>query len=392
MTRVTGRLGGLFAIGLAVGVMSATVVPVVASEPPRTQPHLAARAVPMAQRPTRVVPMTQPPPRVVRASTGEPLEARRAIAPRPEAVTLAFAGDVMFGGMIAPQLEAGASELLDGVAPLLRRADLAVVNLETAITARGTPEPKQYNFRAPSSGLSALRSAGVDVASLANNHGMDYGPVGLRDTLRASRRQRLPLIGAGVDAAAAYRPMSATINGRRIAVLAATQVMDSALLGSWPALETRPGLASAKWEHEQRLLAEVRDAARRADIVVVYLHWGVERASCPTAVQQDLALRLARAGADVIVGTHAHRLQGAGMLGKSLVAYGLGNFVFYAGPGAAAESGVLAVTVEPDDDISYEWKPARIESGIPRPLEGEEARAAGAGWDALRGCTGLAAR
>ena len=381
MTRLAGRLGGLFAIGLAAGVMSATVVPVVASEAPSTQPRRGVRAAPVAQ------PLT----RVVRTSAGEPFEAHRPVAARPAAVTLAFGGDVMFGGMIAPQLEADAAGLLDAVAPILRQADLAVVNLETAITHRGTAEPKEYNFRAPPAGLTALRSAGVDVASLANNHGMDFGLVGLQDTLEAARRKQLPLIGAGVKAATAYAPMATTIKGRRIAVLAATQVMDSALLDRWPALRARPGLASAKWEHEQRLLAEVRVARRHADIVVVYLHWGVEREVCPTVVQQDLATRLVRAGADVIVGTHAHRLQGAGMLGKSLVAYGLGNFVFYTGPGASAESGVLLVTVDPRDEISYEWKPARIEVGIPQPLTGAEARDATASWDALRGCTGLEA-
>jgi poly-gamma-glutamate synthesis protein (capsule biosynthesis protein) len=388
--RVARRLAGVFALGLVAGVMSATVVPVVASEATgREDPQPTAIAPPGAVvRPAQVA---KPLRRVVRTRSGEPFEPHRPPTASPGTVTLAFAGDVMFGGMIAPQLATDPDGLLDGVTPLLRGADLAVVNLETAITERGAAEPKEFNFRAPPTGLRALRAAGVDVASLANNHGMDFGLQGLEDTLAAARHEPLPLIGAGRNAAAAYAPVMRTIHGRRIAVLAATQVMDSALLERWPALDTRPGLASAKWEYEQRLVAEVRVARRHADIVVVYLHWGVERATCPTVVQQDLATRLAEAGADVIVGGHAHRLQGAGMLGEALVAYGLGNFVFYAGGGAGAESGVLRVTIDPTDRISYEWKPARLLAGVPQPLSGEQAQAAKASWDALRDCTGLEA-
>jgi poly-gamma-glutamate capsule biosynthesis protein CapA/YwtB (metallophosphatase superfamily) len=391
MARLAGRFGGLFAIGPVAGIMSATVMPVVASEPPVISGAPVDLAIEAPRAIVPVAPRAQPQAQVVQISNGEALQARRPVKPRPQAVTLAFAGDVMFGGMIAPQLAADPGALLDGVAPLLRRADLAVVNLETAITQRGTAEPKEYTFRAPPTALVALRSAGVDVASLANNPGMDFGPVGLQDTLQAAGRERLPLVGAGVDAAAAYAPWVSTINGRRIALLAATQVMDSVLLDTWPAQEDRAGLASAKEEHVQRLLDAVRAAGRSADIVVVYLHWGVERETCPTVVQQDLAARLAEAGADVIVGGHAHRLQGAGMLGKSLVAYGLGNFVFYAGGGAGAESGVLRVTVDPTDRISYDWKPARLVAGIPQPLAGDEARVAAAQWEGLRACTGLAA-
>jgi poly-gamma-glutamate capsule biosynthesis protein CapA/YwtB (metallophosphatase superfamily) len=69
------------------------------------------------------------------------------------------------------------------MAATLTSADLAVVNLETAITRRGRPEPKQFTFRAPPAALDALRAAGVDVATMANNHGMDYGPVGLADSV-----------------------------------------------------------------------------------------------------------------------------------------------------------------------------------------------------------------
>lgn len=96
-----------------------------------------------------------------------------------EPVTFAFAGDVHFEGHLAESLAAGPESLLAPIAPVLSRADVAVVNLETAVTDRGTPAPKEYVFRASPAAFTALRGAGVDVVSMANNHGLDYGPVGL---------------------------------------------------------------------------------------------------------------------------------------------------------------------------------------------------------------------
>jgi poly-gamma-glutamate synthesis protein (capsule biosynthesis protein) len=302
-------------------------------------------------------------------------------------VTLAFAGDVHFEGELRGKLAADPGSVLGPIAPVLAAADLAVVNLETAITERGEPAPKRYTFRAPASAFTALAAAGVDVASMANNHGLDYGPVGLEDSLTAAALSGFPVIGIGRDAAQAYAPYRTVVDGQRIAVLAATQVLDGNLIEAWTATDTRPGLASAK--DVDRLVAAVAEARATSDTVVAFLHWGIERQECPSAAQQELARRLVSAGADVVVGGHAHRVQGAGRLGGALVAYGLGNFAFYAKPGAAASSGVLLVTVTGREVDAYEWRPAVIRGGVPYPLEGEEAASAVARWDGLRGCAGL---
>jgi poly-gamma-glutamate capsule biosynthesis protein CapA/YwtB (metallophosphatase superfamily) len=123
--------------------------------------------------------------------------------------------------------------------------------------------------------------------------------------------------------------------------------------------------------------------------VVVFLHWGLELASCPTPDQKRLAALLVTAGADVVVGSHAHVLLGAGRMRKALVAYGLGNFVFYAFREITSRSGVLEVTVTGRRIDAYRWVPARISAGIPRPLIGAERRDAVRRWNGLRACTGL---
>ena len=95
------------------------------------------------------------------------------------------------------------------------------------------------------------------------------------------------------------------------------------------------------------------------------------------------------AGADVVVGGHAHRLLGAGRMGNALVGYGLGNFVWYGTSNLSTQSGVLFVTVTGHRVNGYRWVPARIVDGVPHPLAGSERRRELAGWRSLRGCTGL---
>jgi poly-gamma-glutamate synthesis protein (capsule biosynthesis protein) len=303
-------------------------------------------------------------------------------------VTFAFAGDVHFEGVLRSKLAANPATVLAPVAPVLSSADLTVVNLETAITERGDAQPKEFTFRTNPSALTALASAGVDVASMANNHGMDFGRVGLEDSLAAEQGSGFPIIGIGHDANEAYAPYEAVIKGQRIAVFAATQVLDANLISSWTATDNQPGLASAK--NVDRLTAAVAAARAGHDTVVVFLHWGIEKQTCPSGDQKALARRLVDAGADIVVGSHSHRVEGGGRLDGALVDYGLGNFVFYAKPGPAATSGVLTVTATGRDIESYAWHPAEIHDGVARPLDGDAATQAVAAWDGQRGCTGLA--
>ncbi|MEP6697505.1 MAG: CapA family protein, partial [Pseudonocardiales bacterium] len=257
------------------------------------------------------------------------------VAPRPTAsaparpageVSLAFAGDVHFAERVAPRLQTHAGDVLGPIGAVLARADVGMVNFESAITERGTPEPKQFHFRAPPSALTDLAAAGVDVVTMANNHAVDYGPVGLRDTLSAVRSSKLPVIGVGATAAQAYAPYLTTVRGTRIAIIAASQISDRTA-AAWTASTTTPGIATAF--ALDRLLAAVRAARARADVVVVYLHWGTEGQPCPNSAQVTLSRQLAATGADAVVGTHAHLLLGAGWQGRTYVAYGLGNFLWW---------------------------------------------------------------
>ena len=312
---------------------------------------------------------------------------RAAAKPEGKPVTLAFGGDVHFEGVLESRLATNVSGALDPIEPVFRQADLSVVNLETAVTTGGSPTSKAFVFRAPATAFAALRGGGIDVASMANNHGLDYGGAGLRDSLAAAKRYRFPVVGIGLNAAQAYRPFRRTINGQRIAVIGATQVLDDELMSAWTAGPGKPGLASAK--DVPRLEREVRVARKTSDTVVVFLHWGIELQQCPSTEQRTLARQLVAAGADIVVGGHAHRVQGAGRMGKALVGYGLGNFVWYGTSELSTQTGVLLVTVNGRRVVSYRWVPARIVDGVPRPLTGSARRSELASWRSLRGCTGL---
>jgi poly-gamma-glutamate synthesis protein (capsule biosynthesis protein) len=301
-------------------------------------------------------------------------------------VTFLFAGDTQFEGSAANRLDADPNGVLAPMAPVMSKADITMVNLETSITTRGSPEPKEFTFRAPPSAFTALAAAGVDVVTMANNHGRDFGAVGLDDTLAAIKTTGFPTVGIGGNAAAAYAPYRVTVRGQRIAIFGASRVIDAALLGSWTATDTQPGIASAyEGSPRDRLLAAVREARASSDTVVVYLHWGTERLTCPTAVQKALARELRDAGADLIVGSHAHRVQGDGYLDGSFVAYGLGNFVWPRGNvGAVIEVKVTGRVID-----GYRWIPMKVASSIPSPMADQQAAAQSAEWEQLRECTDL---
>jgi poly-gamma-glutamate synthesis protein (capsule biosynthesis protein) len=317
------------------------------------------------------------------------------------AVTFAFAGDVNFpeewdtedgpppnAPPLAERVRADPRHVLDAITPVLSDADLTMVNVETAITDAGEPVAgKNYHFRSPAQTFDALKAAGVDVVNMANNHSLDYGPSGLQDTFAAIDEAKLPVIGLGRDADHAYAPYRTTIKGQRIAILSASDWLEPALVDSWAATDAQPGIAFSI--DRTRLLAEVAKVRPEVDTLVVFLHWGTEETWCASGEQQDLATALLGAGADIIVGSHAHRVFGAGKVGPALVAYGMGNFVYWREDGESGRSGVLQVTATGREVDRYSWVPARITDGVPVPETGATADADLAEWNARRSCSGL---
>ncbi|MGW0226968.1 CapA family protein [Actinopolymorpha singaporensis] len=384
--RIASARTKLFVSYVAVGALALGAG---CSAPPGADPSQPAGGATRAADPA-TSPASTENPAAARTPTATPrggTPAPRVTPPAPEPITLAFAGDIHFQNQLRSRL-ADPGTALAPLRPELSAADLTVANLETAVTTRGAPEDKRYRFRAPPSAFDAVAAAGIDVVTMANNHAVDYGPVGLRDTLAAAAHAPVAAVGIGADAAQAFAPHVARIRGTTVAVIGADAVPDPTTR-HFAAGEDTAGIAVAV--RPARLLAAVRAARRTADIVVVYLHWGQERVGCPTSGQRDLARMLAGAGADVVVGSHAHVQLGAGTLDDTFVAYGLGNFVWYSrNSRRESTTGVLTLTMTGRSVREARWTPGRVGAdGLPRFTSGDQAERLRRDFADLTACTGL---
>jgi poly-gamma-glutamate capsule biosynthesis protein CapA/YwtB (metallophosphatase superfamily) len=296
---------------------------------------------------------------------------------------LALAGDTGAEGASARVLTDG----MGSVGAVLERADVAFLNLETVLAdsrAGLAPQPKTYTFLAPTRLLDVLHRSGVDAVTLANNHGLDFGRAGLTRTLAARGPARPGVVGAGAGQEEALAPWRTVVKGRGVTFFGATDVLDEGL--DWAATAGTSGLATTKTDSGY---SRLREAVRRArkdhpgDVVVVYLHAGVERQVCPTSRQQQLARDLAGDGASVVAMSHAHVLQPFTTIGSTAVAYGLGNFVFAARSPGTSTTGVLDLEVPPTGAPRATWRPARIRDGVPALMTGAAGAAAVKAWAAL---------
>ena len=239
------------------------------------------------------------------------------------------------------------------VEPSLSSADVAIVNLEMAITERGEPYDKEFVFRAPGSAALTLAGAGIDVVSLANNHILDFGSEGLEDTISVLDEVGILRPGAGANNAEAYAPRVLVLDNEiRVAFVSASAIIP----GGFSAGAERPGIADAKWAIP-RVLAAVRAAASGNDVVVVSIHWGVERATCPSQDQRGLAQQLIEAGANLILGHHPHVLQPIETFDRTVIAYSLGNFAWHPRYGITGDTGVLEIFFDGPIVEGYQFHP-----------------------------------
>jgi poly-gamma-glutamate capsule biosynthesis protein CapA/YwtB (metallophosphatase superfamily) len=296
---------------------------------------------------------------------------------------------VHFATKLAPLL-GHPRQALTSLQPYLGTADFSMVNLETSITTRGVAQPKQFHFRAPPSAFEAVQSAGIDAVTMANNHAADYGPLGLQDTLKALQDSPIPAVGIGADERSAYGATYVDLRGTKVALLAATQVPDWTA-SHFAAQGQTPGVALALTP--DRLVRSVRAAKKHADVVVVFLHWGTDYTTCPNQLQVSTAKALAAAGASVIVGAHAHKLQGAGWMGSTYVDYGLGNFVWWRRQSVVETwTGVLTLTLTGSHVTRASWRPMVVGAdGIPAVPDAAQRHQLSTYWTGLRSCTGLSA-
>jgi poly-gamma-glutamate synthesis protein (capsule biosynthesis protein) len=309
--------------------------------------------------------------RRVRPSRIRPRYALRAVAAdgrvseretvRSRNITLASVGDINLGDLPGAYIgQYGARYPWTSVGPLLRRADVAFGNLECAISTRGFPVPKEFNFRgSPASLRPMARFAGLDVVNLANNHAGDYGRAALLDTIKNVRRNAMLAVGAGGSLASASEPRVIERLGLRIAFVGFSDILPASF---WAG----PDRAGTQQATDENIRSSVTRAKRRADVVIATFHWGIERATVEDARQRAFAAEALAAGATAVIGAHPHVLQPIRSAGKRrLVAYSLGNFVFGAGSPGTTSTGILQLELSTRGIESTRFRRARIEATRP---------------------------
>ncbi|MEV1078283.1 CapA family protein [Streptomyces sp. NPDC050211] len=249
-------------------------------------------------------------------------------------VATLWTGDIMLGRRVGE----GIARAGDPGMPFARTrsrlaaADLTVGNLECTLSRAGEPTQGGDSFAADPAVLGALRGAGFDVLLLANNHLGDFGPEALRRTVRAVRDARFAATGAGENLADAREPAIVRARGVRFGILAFNAIGETPAAGrATPgAVQVRmpPRTGPLDTSDVAALEASVRALRGQVDVVAVCPHWGQQYTHRPVDEQHTVARRLVDAGADAVVGSHPHWVQGMELYRDRLVAHSLGNFVF----------------------------------------------------------------
>lgn len=288
-------------------------------------------------------------------------------------IQLAAVGDIMMDRGLGYNLTQGhLTYPFAKVSHLFHAADITVGNVESALGTGGEPAPKSYPFRAPPEAAEALALAGFDVVSLANNHGMDYGAETLLEGMGLLKAAGVQPIGAGANRAEARAPFITEANGLSVAFLAYVNVPVEALTAfdvkTWDATDATPGLA---WGEPDVVAEDVTAVRPQADLVVVVLHSGFEYIEEPSEPQAAIARAAIDAGADLVIGHHAHILQGIEFYNGGVIVYGLGNFAFEID--GDPSTAILNVWLDADGVRELELIPAIIQfGGQPRLVEGWE--------------------
>ncbi len=243
-----------------------------------------------------------------------------------EEVTVSFAGDVLFSERyLAAYDQSGIPAIADAeMLSQMQDCSLFLLNEEFPFSLRGEPmEDKQYTFRTDPKYVQIFKDLGVDIVTVANNHSLDFGQDAFLDTLETLEAAGIGCVGGGHSIEEASSPAVRELGGQTFAFFGATRVSPSY---SWYATDSQPGLFQTY--DPARLDEKISEASQDFDHVIVFVHWGIEYADTPEDYQRGLAQGYIDAGADLVVGSHPHVLQGFEFYDGTPIVYSLGNYLF----------------------------------------------------------------
>lgn len=359
-----------FAVGLALGLASVLWLGSLSDTVVRTAVPLTPEEAIIHKSATPVI-----------STTGMQAEAVRPVG-------IAAVGDVQLSRRVGLRIAAsGWAPIFEGVRPLIEGADLAFCNLESPASTLGVSyagKDPAVTFRADPASLFALKRAGFDLVSLANNHSGDFGGKALMQTLDALDALDIASSGAGANLASARKPALVEAAGKRIALLSYTEPM-------WSVTEAGQdsGVAIIR---ETEIIADLVSARGLADYVIISLHWGEEYEGVPRERDRAFARRLVDAGAAAILGHHPHVLQGVEFHRGVPILHSLGNFVFDMISPKTYESAIAYLRLGAEAPASVQLIPIRIDASSFAPFRATGRDAAAIGKLIAERCAALGTR
>ncbi len=285
--------------------------------------------------------------------------------------TISFVGDVSLADnwFIAPVYDerGGISGILgDKMLKIMTSSDVMIANSEFTVSSRGAEIPnKMYTFRAKKERLSIYDEMGVDMVTLANNHVYDYGADAFLDMLDAFNEFKIPHIGAGHNIEEAKKPFYFIINGYKFAFVSATRAEKFILTPG--ATDTEPGVF--RCYDPTDMINLIKELRPNNDYVIPIIHFGRENSHSLEDEQVSSAKAYIDAGADMVVGHHAHTLQGIEIYNDKPIIYNLGNFLFN---NETIDTALFQVLLNNDGTMEYYMIPALQSNSKTEVLEGDD--------------------
>lgn len=278
-------------------------------------------------------------------------------------IELVAVGDVMLARGVNKKIKQfGPTYPFRKIQEIISKADIAFCNLECAISLRASGKFEHNNFCIKPEDAEGLSFAGFDVVSLANNHMFDCEKKGILSTMEFLTKEKIKFTGAGKTTKHAIRPVIFDLKNIRVGFLAfCAYPMDWIILK-----EDDPAIA---FYDSSRAIEAIEKLKKKADVIVVSLHWGDEYKKNPTPSQINIAHQLINAGAHLILGHHPHVLQGIEEYKGGIIIYSLGNFVFDQRKKETRKSMILKAKLSRNGVEEYSTLPIEIVDFRPRIIE-----------------------
>jgi len=284
--------------------------------------------------------------------------------------TAAFTGDIMLGRSVRRAAQFyGYDMYFERIKEYWNGFDIVMGNFNTPLVSSDDDyivADKEFNVSSDPMCLPAVKNAGYTLLGLANSHMMDFDKKALEFTLDTLDKEGITHVGAGRNIKESLQYTLQEYNGVKVAVIAVTDIVNNVISGvkGFSATEHQAGVLSTRHSNPSYLDA-VASAKEEADVVIVFMHWGDEYTTIISDSQRDIGKKLIDAGADFVIGSHAHIIQPAEIYRGKVIFYGLGNFVMDQGWNRTKDSVLLRMCLDKKGNNIFEAIPLRLENAAP---------------------------